>query len=440
MEDIIERLKLLNYETYFVRDLEQKTVYPDTFVAPASNSELQFNHYIALVQWLFSILGRGQQEQEQGQGPKQTHKPDRKGAHEIGGGNLNFDFDRFSSDEEDEEELNINKSKNVYGDNSSSAPFTPLFWVEEYEDSNTIAQRLMYSLQSIDFPTDIPIVKLKQPHGKIVYSILDFLTTKAMEVMKATDMTVSESGHSQTNSDDCSGEIVDHDEDGTSATSYSVPEAHQTPKPKSPTMTSTDQYPNIDPNEWTRELERVGPLLEKKLRRYHSDDSVSTTSRYWRVHLNQFMKEYENFVYESDASSAAIDRLHNDATTSLEQIELKEMTIHDRFKKIAHDHGQVTMRIDELKASTQDSVSILNNAKDELQSLSSQLAQVKAMIDERGNSMTNTNPLVRIKTALLNIKSEIRDYDLEIGVLEHTLLHKRLENHAMNNSSDRIYA
>eukprot|EP00592_Proboscia_alata_P013014 CAMPEP_0194387896 /NCGR_PEP_ID=MMETSP0174-20130528/95147_1 /TAXON_ID=216777 /ORGANISM="Proboscia alata, Strain PI-D3" /LENGTH=71 /DNA_ID=CAMNT_0039178595 /DNA_START=87 /DNA_END=302 /DNA_ORIENTATION=- len=42
--------------------------------------------------------------------------------------------------------------------------------------------------------------------------------------------------------------------------------------------------------------------------------------------------------------------------------------------------------------------------------------------------MTDTTPLVNIKLALQGIKSEIKSFDLQIGIVEHVLLQTRLEN------------
>jgi estrogen-related receptor beta like 1 len=62
----------------------------------------------------------------------------------------------------------------------------------------------------------------------------------------------------------------------------------------------------------------------------------------------------------------------------------------------------------------------------EITSLSKKLHSVKSKVDEKGNMMTDTSPLIRIKTTLRGIKAEIRDYDLQIGILEHNLVQRRL--------------
>jgi predicted RNA-binding protein len=59
---------------------------------------------------------------------------------------------------------------------------------------------------------------------------------------------------------------------------------------------------------------------------------------------------------------------------------------------------------------------------------SSELEEVKAQMDDRGNSMNDTSPMVLIKDALARIKKEIRQMELRIGVSEHSLTHARLKS------------
>jgi estrogen-related receptor beta like 1 len=49
-------------------------------------------------------------------------------------------------------------------------------------------------------------------------------------------------------------------------------------------------------------------------------------------------------------------------------------------------------------------------------------------MDEIGSGMTDSKPLVNIKQGLAKLKTEIKEMDLRIGVIQHTLLHARLKN------------
>ena len=48
-------------------------------------------------------------------------------------------------------------------------------------------------------------------------------------------------------------------------------------------------------------------------------------------------------------------------------------------------------------------------------------------MDVRGTSMTDTSPLIKIKSALSRLKEERKSMDVRIGVVTHTLVAKKLK-------------
>ena len=63
-----------------------------------------------------------------------------------------------------------------------------------------------------------------------------------------------------------------------------------------------------------------------------------------------------------------------------------------------------------------------------MKSIDKELDSVKSQMDSRGNSMTDTSPLLDIKKAMSRIKSEVKQMELRIGAVEHTLLQVALQN------------
>jgi estrogen-related receptor beta like 1 len=55
------------------------------------------------------------------------------------------------------------------------------FQREEYDDPNTVLNKLMLALRQIECKLSFPVQKLKIPHGEAVCQVLDFLTEKALE-------------------------------------------------------------------------------------------------------------------------------------------------------------------------------------------------------------------------------------------------------------------
>ncbi|KAH6579099.1 hypothetical protein BASA61_010487 [Batrachochytrium salamandrivorans] len=64
----------------------------------------------------------------------------------------------------------------------------------------------------------------------------------------------------------------------------------------------------------------------------------------------------------------------------------------------------------------------------DLSGISEELDNVKSKMDDLGSGMTDSKSLVAIKQGLTQLKTETKQMDLRIGVIEHTLLHAKLKS------------
>ena len=268
-----------------------------------------------------------------------------------------------------------------------------------------------------------------------------------------------EYGHDHENGTEVRDEHISNN-DADVNTNADVDDAIDAPNPNAEDEKSNGSAiaakPKIDLMEWRKELERVGPLLDSQI--YFegkknvstgagaSTSKISTLSRSprrraggsggfssgfngsnWRNQFETILLENSKFETEFTASQSAFERLCKESNSTLAQVEADEDAIHDLFyETIGKEHALLSNKIHSLEQDRQKSSHDLKSARDELQAVTHHLEDVKEMVEEKGKSITDTSQLVRIKTTLQDMKAEIRDFDLEIGVLEHTLLHKRL--------------
>lgn len=59
----------------------------------------------------------------------------------------------------------------------------------------------------------------------------------------------------------------------------------------------------------------------------------------------------------------------------------------------------------------------VSELKNENSSIMSQLGDIQTKVDFKSNSMTDTTPLIQIKKAIQTVKADIKDYDLQLGIL-----------------------
>jgi estrogen-related receptor beta like 1 len=61
---------------------------------------------------------------------------------------------------------------------------TDTFKPEEFDDPNTIVNKLMLALRQFDFRASFPPQKLKTAHGEFICQVLEFLTDKSLEELR----------------------------------------------------------------------------------------------------------------------------------------------------------------------------------------------------------------------------------------------------------------
>ena len=115
-ENSIEKLKILDYEKEYCKKLNKKPFSRVHFAIPGSNPSHQFSEFVGITEWLCEVI---------------TGKSD-------------------------------------------------VFKTEEFDDPNTIVNKLMLALRQLDFRSSFPPQKLKTAHGEPICTVLEFLTDKAL--------------------------------------------------------------------------------------------------------------------------------------------------------------------------------------------------------------------------------------------------------------------
>lgn len=384
-ENIVEKLKILNYDLDVVYRKDQ-TLFTRTFFAePAANANGQWVSFVMLVSWLMGAVGND-------------------------------------------------------------------FSVDKYDDPNTSANKMMLALKKIGFEPDFPVTRLKQAYGESVCNVLDFLADKAL---KKQGFKFREPAYPETDG----FEEAEVDEDADLGQTDIIDEAIESEEEevlfsehvRSASTMATNKgsgfrsYGNgstgdssmsaqggeekevdsqlaILQNEvspefqaaWQAELERVTPRLKRA--------GLQGTGNEWRAHLEQTIKHNTMIQEILPSCTKQLNRINEDLTASLERIQTKEAALGGMFETIARDYKgvQETLKMITTKyETTNETVEKLSN---ELSTVTEALEELKDNMDSRGNSMVDTSPLQKIRKALTKIKAEIKQMELRIGVVGHSLL------------------
>ncbi|KAI9014928.1 intra-flagellar transport protein 57 [Gaertneriomyces semiglobifer] len=365
MDDILDKLKILNYQAEFCRPKNFKPLPRFYFNVQSSNPNEQLYHFTSLFSWLVRKLGDRYEEPGQFDDPNATAASLAAKLRD-----LDIPFDQ-----------GLNKLKQGHGD------------------------AIIYVLQTL---VDRVLAKSGFVFKPPVHKVEDF--AEEAEVDADAEVTA------EAVEDDL---VVDEEEE--EEFSETVPTTRKLERPKTAIerpMTAAAK-PKVDPAEWKVEVERVTPLLRVQIPNDNKD---------WRIHL-EAMRHHKKAIDASLVETQGqLGRLHVEIEKTLDKIVSREKYINSQFENQAEEHRILQDQLSELKQKYGVANTSVTELTSEMSRVSEELDRVKANMDEIGSGMTDSKPLVQIKQAVTKLKGDIKQMDLRIGVIQQTLLHAKLKS------------
>ncbi|KAJ3103191.1 Intraflagellar transport protein 57 [Phlyctochytrium planicorne] len=360
MDDVLDKLKILNYQRDFCSESGFRPINSKYyFQVPAQNPNEQFFLFTSLFSWLLQKIG------------------------------VSFE-----------------------------AP-------GQFDDPNATAANIANELKKMGVPFEYGPHKLKQGHGEAILYTLQILTDRALQLSNFTFQkpTHKVDDYPEEAEVDVDAEItldtvedrvpVHDDEDEMYIESLRTTQAVEELKPQAVIKPATD------PAEWKLEVERVTPMLKVQIPNDNKD---------WRIHIEQ-MNAHQKLIGSSLVDTKTqLSKLQHEVEKTLEKISSREKYINAQFEHQIEEQRALQDQLSELRQKYNVSNSNVTELSNELTRISEELDAVKSRMDEIGNGMTDSTPLVNIKQGVTRLKGDIKQMDLRIGVIEHTLLQARLKN------------
>jgi estrogen-related receptor beta like 1 len=250
-ENSFEKLKILNYEKDFCKKFNRKPFHRVQFVLPAANANNQFEDFYSICSWLCSEITK----------KSDTFKP------------------------------------------------------EQFDDPNTIVNKLLLALRQLDFRSNFPPQKFKTPYGEPVCMVLDFLTDKALAAKGFqfaapvyANMDDAEQPQGGDEDEEENEEIVEEDAHGLDAGENEEQLLNSSFEENNLRLDSSVDMSThniiqaaIDPIEWKTELERVGPKLKA---------NVTLSTNEWRSHVDQTIGSKEQIEKVMSGSHSELQMIN----------------------------------------------------------------------------------------------------------------------------------
>lgn len=176
----------------------------------------------------------------------------------------------------------------------------------------------------------------------------------------------------------------------------------------------------VDPAEWNLELERVGPRLKFK--------SDGESSKEWRTHIEQSQKHEQSITEAFPDTKASLEKIAKELKEAIDRIEKKEQNINKDFEHLGGEFREKQKKLDEIQEKYNEISTSVSEFNKDLAEKSERVDQLKAQMSEQNNNMTDTSPLKRIRDALIELRREVGLLELRIGVVAQTLLQAKLQH------------
>ncbi|KAI8843317.1 Intraflagellar transport protein 57 [Chytriomyces hyalinus] len=360
MDDILDKLKVLDYNNKFCRDAGFPPLTRFYFMAPAQNPNEQFFMFTSLFSWLI-------------------HK-------------LRMEFEPPG----------------------------------QFDDPNASAANIVNELKKLGVVFEYGPHKLKQGYGEAVLfalqSLVDRVLAQSGFVFQKPTHKIDDYPEEAEVDDDAEvttdniEEKFQPEEEEEEAFMDAVRSRGKSDTPKGPTL---PPRPKVDQAEWKLEVERVAPMLRVQ---------ISNDNKDWRIHLEQMATNHSTIISSLSESKSQLGKLHGEIEKTLEKISSREKYINTQFESQIEEQRVLQDQISELRQKYNVSNSNVGELSTELARISEELDAVKTRMDEIGNGMTDSQPLVNIKKGMGKLKIDIKQMDLRIGVVEHSLLQAKLKD------------
>jgi len=363
-EGSLEKLKILHYETGYCSK-GRKPFSRVHFVYPGSNAGVQFDEFVDICAWLSTIITRDEDA-------------------------------RFKRD--------------------------------QYDDPNTVVNKLMLVLRGLGFNSSFPAQKLKTANGEQICGVIDFLADKALAarnfrwgVPVYSDTHAAESDQAEMDDNEAVDGEIEDETAGAVDDEVNFEEGGRGASDIAEVSLDSSAHHMlhalVDPIEWKTELERVGPKLRA---------NQPLAANEWRSHVDQTVTSKGHIDRVMGETQGDLQSMNRQIAEELARMVTKEKYLNHQFSSLCIEFQEAKKTLEDLESKsgkTNDTVAKLTN---ELAELTEKLDDLKDNFESKDSGIHDTSPLVRIKAALQQIKLESCAFDLRIGVVSHNLLAARV--------------
>lgn len=284
-----------------------------------------------------------------------------------------------------------------------------------YEDPNTIAMSIQSEMRKMNINIDISGIKLKNGYGMHLCEILLALINRTLKAKKVT------LGQPRFPANDAMGDkaemdMDDEEDEGIDMDDNLICNDDDDEEMGMLDMIGTEKaaiQPRAEEKEWILECQRVRSKLEQNIIADHKE---------WRNHIEKAKGFSDNLKKSEPSTTINLERLSDRIGQQLERILSKENQINKAMSDIGEEFKVKNEKNKEINETIANLTARVKESSDEYQRYCEKYEKLKVRLDDYENTATNDEPLIKLKKACADLKGEIKNMDVRIGVLNHIVM------------------
>lgn len=311
---------------------------------------------------------------------------------------------------------------------------------DEYDDPNTVITNMLVNLKDTGIQVNAVPGKLKLGYGESVCQVLNSLLKDVLRRIgfqwgapsypdegMADEAEVDSDAEIASEVDEAAG---DGEED---ELMYEEDESKAAKRERAGGESDDEKQvleATVDPKEWLLEVERVGPKLRVP---------APNDGKEWRTHLQQTRTYKQVIDTQFPPCKAQLDKLSKELSSHCERIKAKEAFINTQFDQRALDYRQQQEELAQVQTQYSELAEVVMNLQIEHKAIVEELDLVKADMEERSSTVTDTAPIVKMKDAFKKLRSDTRQLEVRIGVVSHTLMQAKLRQRPQEDRKGGVF-
>uniref|UniRef100_A0AAF5Q134 Intraflagellar transporter 57 n=1 Tax=Wuchereria bancrofti TaxID=6293 RepID=A0AAF5Q134_WUCBA len=178
-------------------------------------------------------------------------------------------------------------------------------------------------------------------------------------------------------------------------------------------------------NSWKLEVERVAPRLKVTFEKDSKD---------WRMHLGQIRSLQKTVAELLSTTEPHLESISKELDKTMGRIINREKHFNSQLEPVLTKFCHAKERMTEVEEKYKEISSGILDRTQKLQRVNDELEQIKQQIDEKSLRNSDGVPMLRLKQALQKMESEILTMNVQISVMEQSLLQSQLKNLAAYNA------